>query len=600
MRNRIVKLVSIAMALILILAALPAAADNDGWVSITIGDEKSAFERGGITLELYLIATGDYGDWTMLKDFSDITVFTRDDGSTHVDMTLGQIRKRIEERNIQPTQKADSDKEGKAEFKGLPRGIYFVMMRDELQGLKINPMLLSAPNKEGSVQIRANAKFEYETPTPSPTPTPKPTPTPFETPTPTPTPTPAPTPEPRDTYIYVKKNLVGREWKEGDEWTFTLQATGGLIGDQTIKPEEVPMPRDTKITVTKDNADGFTFGPLTFTPEEIGTEYTYTVTESGTVDGVKNDETPVREVSITVEYDYVSNSVILLSSTTEKAPLTFTNTYIEETPTPSLTPPPEETPTPPEETTTPPEETPTPPEETNTPEETPTPPEETVTPDETPTPTETPTEEPTPTPEPPAVETEIYVRKNLTGREWHPTDAWTFTLASAGGIRNGKRLSVDENPMPEKTVLTATQQHHESLSFGTIKFTAKDIGSTYTYTVTESGTVEGVKNDGRTTKTVTISVDYDAENNSLILGNSTSANQPQTFTNQYTPKRTKAKATPLPVATPSPVPNPDETPIPHNVPTWTPEPGETLIPLDDYETALGLGNIQMHVGVCFD
>ena len=577
MRNRIVKLLSIAMILSLIASVIPArAADNDGWVSITIGDEKSEFDREGIQLEAYQIAQGDYGDWTMLKDFSDINVFTRDDGSAHVDMTLNQIRQRIEDRGIKPSKKQKSDKDGKVEFKNLSRGIYFIMLREEKKDLKISPMLLSVPNKEGSVQIRAVAKFEYVTPTPSPTPTPKPTLTPFTPPTPTPTPTTVPTPSPRDTYIYVKKNLDGREWKEGDEWTFKLQAVEGRIEDKTIKPEEVPMPPVDTITVTKDNADGFRFGPISFTPEEVGTEYTYTVTESGTVDGVKNDEAPVKEVRITVEYDYASNSLNILSSTTEKDPLTFTNTYIEETPTP--------------------------PEETDTPEETPTPPEETTTPEETPTPTETPTEEITitPTPEPPAVEAEIYVRKNLTGREWYPTDVWTFALASAGGIRNGKRLDVDENPMPEKTTLSLTQQNHESVSFGTIRFTAADIGSTYTYTVTESGSVEGVKNDGRHSKTVTISVSYDAENNSLIIGNSTSANQPQTFTNQYTPKRPPAKQTPQPVPTPSPTPDPDTTPVPKNAPTLTPEPGETLIPLEDYETALGLGNIQMHVGVCFD
>ena len=28
--------------------------------------------------------------------------------------------------------------------------------------------------------------------------------------------------------------------------------------------------------------------------------------------------------------------------------------------------------------------------------------------------------------------------------------------------------------------------------------------------------------------------------------------------------------------------------------------GERLVPIDDYETALGLGNIQIHVGVCFE
>ena len=169
MRNRIVKLLSTALALMLILACIPAmAADNDGWISMTIGDEKSEYNRSGIPLELYLIATGDYGDWTMLQEFSDITVFTRDDGSAHVDITLSQIRKRIGERSIKPTQRQESDENGRLEFKDLPRGIYFVMLREEVQDLDISPMLLSAPNKAGSVQIRAVAKVEYVTPTPSP------------------------------------------------------------------------------------------------------------------------------------------------------------------------------------------------------------------------------------------------------------------------------------------------------------------------------------------------------------------------------------------------------------------------------------------------
>ena len=204
MRNRILKLLSIAMILVLTLNAIPArAADNDGWISITIGDEKSSFDRKGIQLEIYLIATGNYGDWTMVKDFKDITVFTRDDGSTHVDMTLSQIRQRIEERNIKPTKKQKSGKDGKVEFKNVRRGIYFVMMREERSDLEISPMLLSVPNKAGSLQIKANAKYEFVTPPPTATPTPKPTPTPFvtpeETPTPTLTPPPTPTPSPTPT-----------------------------------------------------------------------------------------------------------------------------------------------------------------------------------------------------------------------------------------------------------------------------------------------------------------------------------------------------------------------------------------------------------------
>ena len=59
-----------------------AADDGDGWISITIGDDKSAFNREGIQFGAYLIATGDYGAWTMVKAFDGIKVYSRDDGST--------------------------------------------------------------------------------------------------------------------------------------------------------------------------------------------------------------------------------------------------------------------------------------------------------------------------------------------------------------------------------------------------------------------------------------------------------------------------------------------------------------------------------------
>ncbi|MBP5727302.1 MAG: hypothetical protein J6Y48_09555, partial [Clostridia bacterium] len=64
-------------------------------------------------------------------------------------------------------------------------------------------------------------------------------------------------------------------------------------------------------------------------------------------------------------------------------------------------------------------------------------------------------------------------------------------------------------------------------------------------------------------------------------------------------------ATPAPVkVTRIPVPTPasdtDHTPVPKHAPTLTPHPGETAIYLEDYEAALGLGNIQIHVGVCYE
>ena len=59
--------------------------------------------------------------------------------------------------------------------------------------------------------------------------------------------------------------------------------------------------------------------------------------------------------------------------------------------------------------------------------------------------------------------------------------------------------------------------------------------------------------------------------------------------------------------TKKPVPTPapehyteDNTPVPKHVPTLQPHPGEVTVSLEDYEVALGLYNIQIHVGVCFE
>ena len=50
----------------------------------------------------------------------------------------------------------------------------------------------------------------------------------------------------------------------------------------------------------------------------------------------------------------------------------------------------------------------------------------------------------------------------------------------------------------------------------------------------------------------------------------------------------------------TPTPAPTNTPVPPHVPVLPPEPGENVIPIEDYEAALGLTNIQMHVGVCYE
>ena len=207
MKRSRLRMLGIAMVLALLFSAVsvPAGTEEtkDGWLSITVGDDKNEFDPGGIHLAIYLIATGDYGDWTMEDDFRDITVFIRKDGSASVDKTLSQIRQRIADRKIKPTDSAVSDENGKLEFRNLTHGIYYTEMTSGPERLTMSAMLLAVPNSSGNVQVRAMAKYEYETPTPSPTQTVKPTFTPFVPPdvTPTPTPTPAPTDAPSETPV---------------------------------------------------------------------------------------------------------------------------------------------------------------------------------------------------------------------------------------------------------------------------------------------------------------------------------------------------------------------------------------------------------------
>ena len=253
MKRRRMGMLCIAMAFALLFScvSVPAGTEEakDGWLSITIGDDRNEFDPSGIRMAIYLIATGDYGDWTMEDAFSDITVFVRGDGSASVDMTLSQIRQRIADRKIKPTADGVSDEKGKIEFKELAHGIYYVEMTAGPERLTMSAMLLSVPNSTGSVQVRAMAKYEYETPTPSPTPSPKPTFTPFVPPVDpvTPSPTPAVSPEPTPT---AAETVTEKPTASPPEKTVIVTrkpvatpAPTGHSDDNTPVPKHVPTLR---------------------------------------------------------------------------------------------------------------------------------------------------------------------------------------------------------------------------------------------------------------------------------------------------------------------------------------------------------------------
>ena len=109
------------------------------------------------------------------------------------------------------------------------------------------------------------------------------------------------TPVTAEAEIKVTKAIEGADWPEGKTLTFTLAGSDGA-----------PMPEE--ITATLEEAGTVTFGPITYTMDDDGKEYSYTITEDGfggvwtgtpgeitaTVSVAKNDE---GGLSTTVTYD---------------------------------------------------------------------------------------------------------------------------------------------------------------------------------------------------------------------------------------------------------------------------------------------------------
>ena len=129
-----------------------------------------------------------------------------------------------------------------------------------------------------------------------------------------------------DAELKVKKELSGYEWKDGDEYEFTVSASEGT-----------PMPENTTVKVTSEDATEYTasFGEIRFT--EPGT-YSYTVTETNAgqvIDGIEYGA--AKTITVTVERDNsgylnVTNISEGYVAATDTAPasgtVTITNTWV--------------------------------------------------------------------------------------------------------------------------------------------------------------------------------------------------------------------------------------------------------------------------------
>ena len=109
-------------------------------------------------------------------------------------------------------------------------------------------------------------------------------------------------------------------------------------------------------------------------------------------------------------------------------------------------------------------------------------------------------------------ETTIEAEKVLENREFKEGDAWTFTISG----ENGAPLPVDEEGNEISSVtIEPSEGNTAAIDFGTFKYDLGDLDNkayeskTFTYTITESGEIEGVRNDEDTDRELKVKVTDD-------------------------------------------------------------------------------------------
>ena len=246
------------------------------------------------------------------------------------------------------------------------------------------------------------------------------------------------TPTPITASFPVKKTISVPDGLTGPTtWSYTINVTAN-----NGAPEA-----ETMSGTVSNTTDTVTFGDFTFTMP--GT-YTYTVSESGDVAGVTNDtDAAGKTVTITVVDDGTGK---LTASVEPAAGITFTNTYGVEPTTASF-----------------------------------------------------------------PVEKILSVKEGLNAPDI--TGKYTITLAA-----------VDGAPMPTTTSYTNPDKDGGTVTFGTISY---DKPGTYTYTVTESGEVDGVTNDSAAEAGKTITVTVVDNGDGTLTATPSTDETPVSFTNTY-------------------------------------------------------------------
>lgn len=120
-----------------------------------------------------------------------------------------------------------------------------------------------------------------------------------------------------DLEIPCVKELTGRPFREGDKWTFTIDSDNG------------PVPAEYEKEVDAFHDPEFLF-TLHFTSEDLGTNaskvFTYTITESGSVVGVRNDSDPH---TVTVTLSRNGSALVAVIDEDNSDSLTWVNEMME-------------------------------------------------------------------------------------------------------------------------------------------------------------------------------------------------------------------------------------------------------------------------------
>ena len=114
-----------------------------------------------------------------------------------------------------------------------------------------------------------------------------------------------------------KKSLTGREFKKGDEFTFTVTSLDG---------GKLPNPSSVTIKPTEGTEAEFTFNEIAFDESDVDKTYTYNVVESGKGDGITNDS-HTHVVTVTITDPNKDGNLIVTKTYKDGDHLAFVNTY---------------------------------------------------------------------------------------------------------------------------------------------------------------------------------------------------------------------------------------------------------------------------------